>query len=258
MTESVMTKLLERLSENQIAVTEIAKQNKMIISRVYEKIEELTDKLSNNTEVLNSTNSLISDFKDMIKEFSIYASNREKHDEHLSESMEMLAETWKESLSMFAETKDIVEKIYQFSSTVSDENLGVLKRIDGKFIPEISALQERFVLGAVEVYTKFSYGFTHHFILNKVANDLKKKAVTDRKSLPQYLDINTRHKWYSSQVDKYGEELGVTEFGCLILKFFHIIFICSIEGSDYATNKYFGQYVAELGKFDQLIYDDYE
>lgn len=256
--DSVYGKLIEKITQNQIEMSKLSKENHNLIKNINTKLEDLSSQLEENTDSVSSTNKLLDDFQQVIKEFSIYATNREEHDKHLSSSMGLLANTWKESLAMFGETKEIIEKIYDFSTSVNDENLGILKRTDGKAIPEISMLQERFVMGIIELYGKFSYGFTHQFILNRMIDDFKLLSATDQKNMPQFLEFEDRHKWYCSQVDKYAEDLGITEFGKVIAKFFHIIFLSSVEGSDYTSNKFFGKYLSELSKFDKLIYGDYK
>jgi len=256
--DSVYAKLIEKVTENQIEISKISKENSKIIDSINNKLEDLNVKLSENSDLVGSTNHLLEDFQEVIKEFSIYATNREEHDKHLSSSMEVLANTWQESLAMFGETKEIIEKIYDFSTSVNDENLGILKRTEGKIISEISMLQERFVLGVVELYAKFTDGFTNQFILNRISDDFKMLSATDQKNMPQYLDFDQRHEWYCNHVDKYGDDLGITGFGKTLAKFFHIIYLCSIDGIDYSSSKYFGKYLSELGKFDKMIYQDYE
>ena len=43
-------------------------------------------------------------------------------------------------------------------------------------------LQERFVLGVVELYAKFTDGFTNQFILNRISDDFKMLSATDQKN----------------------------------------------------------------------------
>jgi len=256
--DNVYGKLIEKLTQNQIEMSKLSKENYSLIQNINSKLEAIDLNLNENTDMIGSTNNLLEEFKNIIKEFSIYATNREEHDKHLSSSMELLASTWKESLAMFGETKEIIEKIYDFSSAVTDENLALLKKTKGNIIPQLPLIQERFSLGLIELYSKFSYGFTNQFILSLITNDFASLSANDQKNMPQYKEFEERHLWYVEQVEKYGVDLGLTDFAKTLAKFFHIIYLCSIEGVEYASNKFFGNYLSELSKFDKMIYQDYE
>ena len=131
--------VLKNLAENQSKIAEVHGELKLALERLEQNFTNIKESIDLNNAIVDKANETISDtttvidgIKDIIKEFSIYASNRENADKHLTDNMNLLSDMWQGSLDVFSETKDIMDNIHKYAEVLSSERVTILSKLPSK------------------------------------------------------------------------------------------------------------------------------
>lgn len=254
--EETYVKLIQTMADTLARVNEtqekqIKQQDVLLI-----RIQELSTAIELNTDVSHSHKTINEDLKDVIKEFSIYASNREMADTHLRENMTLLSQMWENSIALFAETKTLVEDIHKIASTIQTHNIAVLSEIDSPEYPELNMLQGWFTEYYCELIHKFaSIPFTYDIIQKWVKgylSDYNREHGTAK--MPQNLEIIERIEWSEKFIEACQKRFGLTDLVKLHLWTNTMMFHSILFGKKFVEYPKLSFVFKELKKFEDKLY----
>jgi len=255
--EEVLTNLLDKIVAVQI---ENATTQKTLVKNIEEnivEIDKLNKHLENTTELIHSNNVITEGLKDVIKEFSIYASNREDADNHLQNSMKLLGEMWQESLNLFTETKYMIEGIHKYSAIVTEERTRILSNIVSKKYDGLTMFQE----WMYDVITEVIHSLSPLSPTNKNIEDWIKLYLIEYTrdntiaQLPQYLDLNGKVKFMDDFHEAIRKEFKLTKFVTTFLCGLCIVFQCTEFGMEFVEHPKLPFVISQLKKYEDVIYE---
>jgi len=240
--------LIQTMAETLARVNET--QEKQIEQQdiLLQRIQDLSMAIELNSDISNAHMSINEDLKDVIKEFSIYASNREMADTHLRENMTLLSTMWENSIALFAETKTLVEDIHKIASTIQTHNISVLSEVDSPEFPEVNMLQGWLTEYYCEIIHKFaSVPFTFDVIqkwVKSYLSDYNKEHGTAK--MPQNLDLKERIEWSDKFINCCSTRFGLNQ----LVK--HHLWSCMLMFHSILFGKKFVEYPKLSFIFEQL------
>lgn len=249
-------KLIETMAETLVRVNEtqerqITQQDLLLI-----KIEELSKVIEENSDISHAHKTINEDLKHVIKEFSIWSSSREMADEHLRDNMTLLSQMWENSISLFAETKGLVEDIHRIASTIQTHNIAVLSEVDSPEFPEINMLQGWLVIYLCEIIHKFaSAPFTYNTIekwIKEYLSEYNKNHGAAK--MPQNLRLTERIKWSEDFINAMTKRFGLTDFINLQIWTSVLVFHSILFGKKFVDYPKFPFIFEQLQKFEDKLY----
>lgn len=248
--DDILNDLLEKMVQVQI-------DTKQKLSENIAEMKKLQVQLEDTNDVIHANNVFNEGIKGVIKEFSIYASNREDADNHLQDNMKLLSEMWQESLTLFSETKYIIEGIYKYVAIVSEERTRILNNIQSDKYDGLTKYQEWMYDMVIEVvHAMAPEQPTQRTIENWIKfyiGDYKRENTGI--SLPQYLDVDGRMQFTDDFHEKLRDEFKLTRLVTNFLWAFCIIFQSSELGIQFIDHPKLPHIIKQLKKYEDVIYE---
>lgn len=257
--------VLKNLAENQSKIAEVHGELKLALDRLEQNFTNIKESIDLNNAIVDKANETISDtttvidgIKDIIKEFSIYASNRENADKHLTDNMNLLSDMWQGSLDVFSETKDIMDNIHKYAEVLSSERVTILSKLPSKKYGmfDISMLEEWLIDAMASLIQQMSFEtVTYNSVEQWIVKNLQAyERENGYSELPRFKDLNEQVKIFTIYRDKIKKEYNTTVIFDIMYWAILVIYQCTLHGVEFINHPMFSKLLEMAKNLEDKVY----